>query len=142
MTTKFRTAIRWLKFNAVGGIGIVVQLVGLFLLKSILQLNYLLATSLAVEAAVIHNFIWHERFTWADRVQPSWRHSALRLLRFNLTTGAVSIAGNVALMKFFIDTTHMNYLLANGLTIAAGSLANFIVSDRALFLARKENRFF
>ena len=53
--------IRWLKFNFVGGIGIGVQLVVLTALKSGLHFNYLLATVLAVEAAVIHNFIWHER---------------------------------------------------------------------------------
>lgn len=57
------TVERWLKFNAVGGIGIGVQLVVLAGLKSGLELNYLLATAVAVEVAVLHNFFWHERFT-------------------------------------------------------------------------------
>jgi putative flippase GtrA len=48
--------IRWVKFNAVGGIGILVQLGTLTLLRSGLGVNYLLATALAVEAAVLHNF--------------------------------------------------------------------------------------
>jgi len=93
----------WLRFNLVGGIGILLQLVLLFLLKSIFYLNYLAATGLAVEATVVHNFLWHERYTWADRVRPSWRNSLPRLLRFNLTNGAVSIAGNLALMKIMVD---------------------------------------
>jgi putative flippase GtrA len=84
--------LRWLRFNVVGGIGIAVQLVLLFLLRSVLRFNYLAATALAVEITVIHNFLWHERFTWADRVQTTWRNSLPRLLRFNLTNGAVSIA--------------------------------------------------
>ena len=63
-----RTGLRWLKFNFVGLIGIGVQLLALALLKSGLHLNYLLATALAVETAVVHNFLWHERFTWRDRV--------------------------------------------------------------------------
>ena len=58
------TGLRWLKFNLVGGIGIVVQLLALFVLKTAFGLNYLIATALAVEGAVIHNFLWHERFTW------------------------------------------------------------------------------
>ena len=62
-----QTFFRWLKFNTVGGIGIVVQLAALFVFRSWLKLNYLLATGLAVEIAVLHNFLWHERFTWADR---------------------------------------------------------------------------
>ena len=48
----------WLKFNTVGAIGIGVQLAALAALKSGLELNYLLATGLAVEAAVLHNFVW------------------------------------------------------------------------------------
>ena len=91
--------MRWLKFNAVASLGIGVQLAVLGTLKNGFHLNYLLATALAVEAAVVHNFLWHERYTWADRVEPSWRKSLPRLLRFNLTTGGISIAGNLALMK-------------------------------------------
>jgi GtrA-like protein len=61
------TAARWLKFNMVGGMGIAVHLLMLVVLKSGLHLHYLAATALAVETAVVHNFLWHERFTWADR---------------------------------------------------------------------------
>jgi putative flippase GtrA len=124
--------LRWLKFNLVGGFGIVVQLAALLGLKSGLHLGYLPATALAVEAAVIHNFFWHERYTWADRVRPSWRSSPQRLLRFNLTTGAVSIAGNLALMKA-MGTAHMHYLAANGVAIALCSLLNFVVSEQWVF---------
>ena len=82
------SAARWMKFNVVGGIGIGVQLAVLLCLKSGFHLGYLWATGLGVEAAVVHNFLWHERFTWADRVHVTWRQSMLRLLRFNFTTGA------------------------------------------------------
>jgi putative flippase GtrA len=64
------TLMRWCKFNFVGGMGIVVQFAALFLLKSVLHLDYLAATALAVEAAVVHNFVWHEQFTWVDRIKP------------------------------------------------------------------------
>jgi len=128
-----KVLLRWLRFNLVGGIGIAVQLAVLFLLKSILHFNYLAATALAVEAAVVHNFVWHERYTWADRVQASWRKSLPRLLRFNLTNGAVSIAGNLALMKIMVAVGHMNYLVANGIAIALCSLVNFLVSNEYVF---------
>jgi putative flippase GtrA len=125
--------LRWLRFNLIGGIGIAVQLILLFLLKSIFHLNYLAATGLAVEATVVHNFLWHERYTWVDRVQPSWRKSLPRLLRFNLTNGAVSIVGNLALMKIMVALMCVNYLLANGLAIAFCSVANFLVSNEYVF---------
>jgi len=124
---------RWLKFNAIGALGIGVQLAVLLVLKSGFHLSYLLATALAVEAAVVHNFLWHERFTWADRVQPSWRKSLPRLLRFNLTTGAVSVVGNLALMKLMVGFGHVHYLLANCTAIALCSVANFLVSEEWVF---------
>lgn len=127
------TLRRWLKFNFVGGIGIGVQFAALFALKGLLHLDYLTATAFAVEAAVVHNFVWHEQFTWADRVRPSWRTSIPRFLRFNLTTGAVSIVGNLALMRLMVGEGHLNYLVANAIAIALCSIANFLVSDGWVF---------
>jgi putative flippase GtrA len=132
------TLLRWCKFNLVGGVGIVVQFAALFLLKSVLRFDYLLATAIAVEAAVVHNFVWHEQFTWADRIkrdslQPAWRESLLRLLRFNLANGAVSLLGNLALMKVMVEQGHMNYLVANAIAITLCSLANFLVSNEWVF---------
>jgi putative flippase GtrA len=133
------TFVRWMKFNLVGGIGIVVQFAALFLLKSVLHFDYLVATAIAVEAAVVHNFVWHEQFTWADRTgtapgraRTSWSWS-LRLLRFNLANGGVSILGNLALMRVMVGEGHMNYLLANAIAIAPCSVANFVVSDAWVF---------
>ena len=124
------TWIHWLKFNVVGGIGIAVQLIVLTVLKSGLHVDYLLATAVAVEAAVLHNFVWHERFTWVERES---KNVAVRFLKFNLTAGAFSIAGNILLMAVFVDLARMNYLLANLATIAVCSICNFAVSDRFVF---------
>jgi len=131
--TTHKTLVRWLKFNAVGGLGIVVQLETLALLISVAKVNYLLATALAVEAAVLHNFTWHERFTWADRRAVTITDTALRLLRFNFSNGLISIAGNVLLMRLFAGHLHVPYLIANVLTIASCALLNFAVADRLVF---------
>lgn len=131
MSANWRTTgLRWLKFNAVGGVGIAVQLATLAILKSGLHANYLAATALAVETAVIHNFIWHERFTWKDR---KGDRRVTRFFKFNLTTGALSIFGNLLLMGFLVGGLHLNYLVANVVTIAACSILNFLVSDRFVF---------
>jgi putative flippase GtrA len=122
---------RWLKFNAVGAIGIVVQLAMLAVLKSLLHVEYLWATALAVEAAVLHNFLWHERWTWKGRVAE--KGMLLRLVRFNLTTGAVSILANLVFMRLLVGQLHMQYLVANLLSIAATSLANFLLSEWFVF---------
>jgi len=124
---------RWAKFNFVGGIGIGVQLAVLALLRSGLRLDYLAATALAVEAAVVHNFLWHERFTWRDRPSAHLRHSLGRFARFNLTNGGVSILGNLAIMRALVGGLRINYLIANIAAVMACSVANFLLSDRFVF---------
>src|SRR5678815_3935739 len=86
MTIPGKTAIvRWLKFNAVGAMGIVVQLLTLALLLRVSEFHYLLATLLAVETSVIHNFFWHWRWTWADRRSDGFRPVSYTHLRAHET---------------------------------------------------------
>ena len=125
--------IRWWKFNAVGAMGIAVQLVTLTLLKTGLRLHYLFATAIAVEVTIIQNFYWHEHYTWADRGSAA---KFARFLKFNLSTGAFSIGGNVVGMKILVEEMGVNYFLANLLSIAACSILNFLVADRFVFLKR------
>jgi putative flippase GtrA len=129
-------AVRWLKFNFVGALGIAVQMGCFALLVSGLHVPVVyIATPLAVEAAVLHNFVWHERFTWKDRTREVSRPRdvALRLLRFHAGNGAVSILGNVALMRVLVGALHLNPYLASGLSITICSLLNFAASEWFVF---------
>ena len=130
---RHRAILRWIKFNAVGGVGIVVQLAALAVLRSWLKLDYLLATGLAVEIAVIHNFLWHERFTWADRPVRRPMQSLVRLAKFNASNGAVSMVGNLGLMRLLVGEMKLNYVVANLIAIVVCSLVNFLLSDRFVF---------
>lgn len=130
-----QTFLRWIKFNAVGVIGIGAQLAVLALFRSWMKFDYLLATGLAVEIAVIHNFLWHERFTWADRRSSGAAHSLFRLAKFNATNGAVSITGNLGLMWLLVGELKVNYVVANCFAIAVCSLVNFWLGDRFVFEA-------
>lgn len=124
---------RWLKFNFVGGVGIAVQLGALALFRYILHLDYLLATALAVETAVIHNFLWHERFTWRDRPAARRLQSLVRFAKFNATNGAISVAGNLLIMGTLVGQWGVNYLIANLIAVTVCSLLNFLLSDRVVF---------
>ena len=127
---------RWLKFNAVGAMGILVQLSTLTVLAFALHVNYLVATALAVEAAILHNFVWHKNFTWADRGGIEGEGSGTKLWKFNVTTGLFSLTGNVLLMRLLVGFLGMNYMLGNIVSITTCSLANFLVSDRIVFRQR------
>ena len=122
-----------LRFYAVGAVGVVVQLAALAFLTSGLHLDYLPATALAVEAAILHNFVWHERWTWADRTRSIAAGRAGRLIRFHLTNGALSILGNLAFMEVLVGRLHVPYLLANGIAIALCSVLNYLAADRLVF---------
>lgn len=128
---------RWLKFNFVGLIGVGVQLLALHLLTRYAGLNYLMATAIAVETAIIHNFLWHERFTWKQRDLSSESSQRFRrFLRFNMANGVVSLTGNLLLMKILSGYWGWPYLAANVCSIVACALINFYLSDRHVFTER------
>jgi putative flippase GtrA len=122
---------RLVKFGAVGAGGIIVQAATLAVLLRFAPAHYLMATALAVEAAILHNFAWHRRWTWADRPGTG---GILALLRFNATNGATSLAGNLVLMFVFVGVFKVNPFVANLITIAICSLINFALADRFVFV--------
>jgi putative flippase GtrA len=130
MSKGFRT---WLKFNAVGLLGVGIQLAVLALLKAWGGFQYLTATVIAVETAVLHNFAWHEHWTWIERTKTARRGLSGRLLRFHVANGVVSICGNLGLMWLLVSHLGANYLAANAAAIAVCSLINFWASDRLVF---------
>ncbi len=123
---------RWLIFSGVGTMGLLVQLTGLWILRDGLGMPSLLAASVAIELAVVHNFAWHFHWTWADRFAAP-ADLVRRLVRFNLSNGAISIAGNLLLMGALLGFASVHYLLANLISVAACSLVNFFVCDVMVF---------
>ena len=126
-----RPSRRWCIFNAVGAMGAAVQLLALAALTRLLGVDGPVATALAVEAAILHNFLWHERWTWGERAAApgGW----WRLARFNLVAGALSITSNVASTAAYATAFGMDYLLANLLAIGSCSILTFVASDRLVF---------
>jgi putative flippase GtrA len=123
--------LRWVKFNAVGATGVLVQTLTLALLLKVSGMHYLAATALAVEASVLNNFVWHRKWTWADRPRSN---AAITLLRFNLTAGAMSLAGNLALMWLFVSAAGLGAMRANLIAILICSVINFMLNDRLVFV--------
>jgi putative flippase GtrA len=131
---------RWGVFNAVGVLGFGLQLGVLFALKHELSMNYLVATALAVESAVLHNFVWHEHVTWADVIAP-FRHGVwMRLLRFHVANGVISIIGNLAFTWALVEVLQWSYLAANIASVLICSLLNFFASDRLVFRSGELNK--
>lgn len=128
------TFIRWIKFNMVGAMGMAVQLAVLALLNHWTGGHDLFASAVAVEFAVVHNFIWHLRFTWPDRRGSS--AVAGQFVRFHLANGMVSLVGNVALMRVLVEDAHLPLLVADSIAILCCSIVNFCLGDNWAFAER------
>ncbi|HEY8185901.1 MAG TPA: GtrA family protein [Pyrinomonadaceae bacterium] len=126
--------LHWIKFNVVGALGFALQMSALFVLThGALRLSYLAATAIAVELAVLNNFVWHQRWTWNDRPSPTKKETLCRLAKFNITTGLVSIAGNLLLMSLFVGHLGLPIIGANLASVVACSLVTFFLADRIAF---------
>jgi putative flippase GtrA len=117
------------RFNAIGVAGFALQLAVVAMLTGACGVPPLIATVIAVETAILHNFFWHERWTWADR-PVAGRDRLTRLVRFHLTNGLVSIAGNLAIV-FLLSPVGL--LAANAIAVLVCSLVNFAAGDRLVF---------
>jgi|SRR5579884_2636366 len=123
---------RWLKFNAVGIAGCLVQLAALWALARWLRIEYVLATAIAVEAAVVHNFAWHEIWTWRGLGS----HGRIaRLLKFHLGNGLLSLLANPPLTWIFVHYARMPLLAANLAAIICVALMNFAIAEWWVFNA-------
>jgi putative flippase GtrA len=126
---------RFLRFNGVGALGICVQLSTVAALTAWLNVDVAAATTVGVAAAVVHNFIWHREWTWADR-RAEGRRLLLTFCSFVLSNGAVSLVGNVAIVSILVRWTGLDGVAANVLAIGACGVVNYWLGDRVVFSAR------
>ena len=121
---------RWLRFNTVGAAGAAVQLIALWLMVRS-GVPEPMAAAFAVEAAVIHNFFWHESWTWGGSSRCG--NALGRFARFNVSNGAISIVGNAIIMWILATQLGLPYLPVNLVSILVCSGLNFVSSDRFVF---------
>jgi putative flippase GtrA len=89
------------------------------------------ATILGIEAAILHNFAWHDRWTWGDRPRPESR--VARLVRYNLAMAGTSLLVGAAVTWMVVAGFGWSVLPANAVAVAVAALANYVTSDRVIF---------
>lgn len=126
---------RFGKFSVVGLLGAVVQVLAFDLLIQPCQMPPVAAAAIAVEIAVLHNFWWHERFTWRERNGTGSQRTA-RLWRFHLGNGVVPLGANALLTWFLLKKINVAPVFAAVAAIAVCAPVNFLLADRWVFPAR------
>lgn len=127
--------MRLVRFSMAGMAGFAVQVAALALLVSVTNLHYLVATILAVEAAILINFVWHDRWTWRDRPPVTEAERWRRLARFNAMTGLTSIVGSVMVTAALVEMLSMSPIAANIISVIALGTVNFAGANTLVFRA-------
>jgi putative flippase GtrA len=124
-------------FVGVGLLGFGLQIAALAALTSLARWHWLPATLASVELAIVHNFFWHERWTWGDRT--GGRALRSRFLRFNAANGLTSLVGNASMMALLVGVVGAPPVPANTLAVAAIGAVNYLLADRWVFAVRRGN---
>jgi dolichol-phosphate mannosyltransferase len=128
---------RLAKFGIVGGSGVVVNVGILALCKEQLGIDYRIASLIAIECAIVNNFIWNFRWTWQERRGAGLGSGIAMFTRFNISSGLTALAVNWGLLVLLTEAFGLHYSISNLIGIAMGTVANFLFSH---FWAFKVNR--
>jgi putative flippase GtrA len=142
MMTRLKGLVwRFARFGVVGGSGIVINQLVLFLGMRVLftsvadehaRLDY--ALPLAIAVATTYNFFWNRLWTWHERRAKESRGVAVQYSKYVLATLLGSVL-QFYLTKYLLTTAffHGNVQMANLLAIALVSVVNFVINDRLTF---------
>ncbi|MCS7126274.1 MAG: GtrA family protein [Aigarchaeota archaeon] len=116
----------FLKFNIVGGIGVVVNMVSYIVLNDWLAIHYMLAGALSTEISIINNFLLNDLWTFRSR---SRKNSMLIRAGLFHASRIFGMVVTLATLYLLVDIFNMNDLVAYLIAIGLGVLVNFYTSD-------------
>nr|WP_240942426.1 GtrA family protein [Planosporangium thailandense] len=119
------------RFSIVGATGLLVNSVFLFALHGLLRLALLPASVAAVGAAIVHNYLLHEAWTFR-RGRPTLR----RFASFSLVAVAALLV-NVSVVQILAGFG-LFYLLANLFGVGVAFTVNFAVSSMWIWSERTD----
>jgi putative flippase GtrA len=126
------------KFMIVAWIGMLVNTGCLYLFKGVLGIRLIPASLMAIEIAIIHNFIWLRFWAWGDRGADNGRRPFFKqLLLYNAATGTVDLAANVTILWVLAAVVGVHYLIANVMAQLLGPFIKFWLNEKIIF---KETR--
>jgi putative flippase GtrA len=110
MTSSF---LRFVKFGIVGGSGVIVNVGLLHAFTTVATIDYRIASIIAIECAVINNFLWNYFWTWNDRQAGSRRSFAYMLFKFHLSSGLTALVVNWGLLVLLNGVLRIDYHLSD-----------------------------
>lgn len=117
------------KFAVIGVLGTLLNLLLMTFMVEVFATGVLPASVLAIEIAIIHNFLFNN--FWTFGIKRSKRSLVTRFLHYNLASCG-SLVINVSVTALLIRIGAW-YLLAQTIGIATAFTSNYLVSSRLVF---------
>jgi putative flippase GtrA len=122
-----REVVRFLKFAAVGGLGMVVDLTILYIMRTLVGLPLLIANTISFSTAVVSNFTWNRLWTFPESRQrpliPQLAQFALVNI-FGLAINSAVLWAVFNLVKNFLSDP-LDYLFAKIVAIGVVLFWNY-----------------
>jgi len=94
-----------------------------------LDANYVLASVVAAEVSILHNFLMQERFVFRDLRRGSWR---VRLTQFLVFNNLEALA-RVLLLVVLVEGSGIGAVLGQALLVALAFLGRFLFTSRVIY---------
>jgi dolichol-phosphate mannosyltransferase len=125
---------RFLKFCLVGASGYLVNMFFLWLFYGKLRMFLLLSSFLAIQIAILNNFLWNDKWTWREKREPGAKPFFKRLAKFAMASDFVSAPVNLLGVWIFLNLLEWHYLFSNFLAISLGVILNFLINHYWTYL--------
>jgi len=120
---------RVFKFGIVGISGIVVNLGILFCLVEFFGINKDFASPIAIEIAIINNFIWNDIWTFRSLENGKFSSRWQRLVSFNIISAGGALL-NWGVYLLLLNVFSVYYIAAQFIGILLGFVWNFLMNRR------------
>ena len=125
---------RMSRFAAVGALGTVVNLTVMALLvHGVFDINYIVASVIAAELSIVHNFLMQERFVFRDMRSGSWLRRFATFLGFNNLEALV----RVPVLVLLVEGIGLGAVLGQALLLAVAFVGRFLFTSRVVYRPRR-----
>lgn len=121
--------IRLIRFSIVGVIGAGINTGFLWLLTDLAGLFYLFSSAIAIEIAIIIQFILNDRWTFRERKTKHMKQFLERILKSNLWRSG-GLALNLAILYLLTEYASLYYLISNIFGILCSFILNYVFESR------------
>lgn len=129
----FDRAQRFVRFGAVGASGVVVNQSLLVALHGVLGWPLLGASLVAIESAILSNFVLSAIWIWRYDFGGSFRRIVEKFVQYQAATLFSSLCVNAAVLTGLVHWFEVDYRIANLGGIATGMGLNFLAGELWVF---------